>query len=659
MSMALLDRARARRWQPPPAPKSPMEFARTMILPDGPTPDQKWNPDTEPMQAAWVREMANPQWRYMIAVAPSQRGKSLMGTALPIEYHITQLQQDVAFAMPNLEKLEQTWHGKLKPLIIDSGFGEWLPKKGPGSEGGKPAVLMLTDPAGELRPKRLYFMAASGGGKETSKASNTVQAVVLDEADDLDHVGEVKLLSRRMRSFGKRIRYYIVSTVNDRKGRPGHPILTLYGQASQARLWYPCPACGRYQPMEWEQFQCDDELIGYHCIHCPALWTEEDRQQALSKWELVHPGQQVTDAGMVVGPKPAGSWFSLICWDVEFTRASMEEIAEEWRMASRLITEAGDHSLMKDFYRKVLNRDYTGDVEALETATELTWQSLLKRSQASKDWGPTIHTTDRRVEDDGHLYSRHVAPAPIGAHFAVGGVDVQGDRVYPVLAGYALDGTSWDIAWSYEMARVDRQGWNKAELFQLLERVHLNFHAWAQGIPLIGIALDTGDFTADLMDWIAPHRPLWLPIKGQKTLAPPKVPDQDDVEGIIHVREGLGHIHNGNTRNQIHTALRRNPTHPGAQLLPSGLGNNQSDTTYLRHVLGEIQVVDPKTGKLKVVEKGRWDLLDARRYAHAIAQRHFRMLARLAKAKEDAEKGQSTRGVVESGGDWGSAMRDW
>ncbi len=587
-----------------------------MLLPDGPSAGENWDPATEPVQLVYVYEADKPHWQVMVLVLPSQRGKSLMGVALPMIRTLVELRQNFCYIMPNLEKLDQNWHGKIKPMLEGCGFGAWLPGKGPGARGGKPAILTLRDPKTGARAGNLYFMAAGGGGKETSLSSVTAPALALDEGDDLESEGQIGLIFRRAKSFGEDYRASIVSTVNDRLNRDAHPILVFYARGTQSRLWYACPHCGKYQPLEWEQVILDP--VSYQCLYCPVVWTEADRHKALDKFCLVHAGQSVADDGTVTGPIPITRTFSLLAWDMEFHRASLSAIVSEFLTARASIETRGDHSAMRQFYHKVLCREYTADLDELELGTELTWQYLLARSQQCKQHGPVIATTDR-TEDGGYLYSRHIAPLPPDVNFCVGGIDLQDNRVYWSLVAFNLDLTTYDIGWSYEYARMDKASWNTAELHAVLDRSLAVMRQASGGVnlELVGLDVADGNHLGPAMAWLAGKKPLCVPIRGHvRTMKP----EAGDIDGLIYRRDGEYHLRTDNLRELIHSAYKRPNGTPGAAHIPRGLANNSSDGAYLRHLVAEMRTFDKKTKKEIIRTKGRCDWQDARRIAEGMGR---------------------------------------
>ena len=648
-----VDQALAKRIEPPRPPRTHAELARTMKLPDGPRVGEPWDPSTEPVQEVWVARLDDRRFRRRTLVTPSQRGKSLMAIALPLVRTLTELTQNVSYIMPNLDKLNQNWEGKVRPLIKGCGYGAWLPERGPGSRGGRPAALTLHNPETGARPGTLYFQAASGGGKETSLASVTALRACADEGDDFESAAHLVLGRKRTESFGAEGMFDAVSTVNDRKGRDGHPILESYELGTRTRLWFQCPHCAWKGESAGFQILNPDHVVydgadgptaaasaRYRCTWCAVLWTEADRKTALLTWREVHHGQSVNAAGVVTGDEPRGTHYSLLATDLDWNMSSLASWAEEHWAAAAALRDRGDHSLMRLHYHKRRCQDYSADLEELEHGAELRWNDLLRRSQECR-WGPSIHTTDKG-DPDGYLYSRHVAEAPSEALFAVGGIDVQNNRVYPVVIAGNLDNTTWDMAWSYQYARKDHAPWSRAELHRLLDDVRLWMQRIVAPLPLVMVGVDSGDFSDDVRTWVdAQPGQVWKAVKGTQSLLKPSA---GDIDGLIWNKDGLHHIHTDHTRDFVHAALRRPNGQAGAAHIPFGLNNNPSDRAYLQHLVAEMLILDPRTRKQRLRKgPGRWDWLDARRYAFALyrlaVQREQQRLAEERAAGELGDRG--------------------
>ncbi len=144
---------------------------------------------------------------------------------------------------------------------------------------------------------------------------------------------------------------------------------------------------------------------------------------------------------------------------------------------------------------------------------------------------------------------------------------------------------------------------------------------YAGAIPFIVGALDTGDQTDALISWLK-GKTQWKATKGASS----SMKDEPgDIPGIVHKRDGLYMIAIDAVRELLHSAYRRPNGEPGAAHLPSGLQNNATDMAYLRHLVAERMIFDPKTKKTKLIRgPGRWDWQDARRIAEVMVRLQLR-----------------------------------
>lgn len=465
-----------------------------MLLPDGENRGLHWDPSTEPMQQCWVQQCDQARWQVMVSVQPSQRGKSLKGTALPILHGVTELRQSVAYVMPNKEKLDQQWQEKLKPMIEGCGFGAWLPDKGPGARGGKPSSITMRDPTTKMRAAALFFLAAGGGGKETSLASVTAPIVVVDEADDLEDESQLALAFRRTRSFGEDYRVYVVSTVNERRGRDEHPVLLFYDRGTKSRLWYPCVHCGTYQAIVLANLVPGDETTaaGYRCEKCAVVWTEADRHRSLDRWRLVHAGQAVGTDGIVTGADLGGRWFSLLGCDLEYHRASMSQVAAEYRNALAAL-ERNVRAPMRQFHAKVMCQEYASD----------------------DDDRPDILEGQLIEAANGSTYRR--GSCPDACDLGTVGIDVQLRKHYWIAVAFDADDAWYVVDWGRDAIAGDMEQPTPAQRHAGLDRIDTMLRTgWPCGAGRIQptAACDTGFRPEELRPWIARNRPRWIAAKG-------------------------------------------------------------------------------------------------------------------------------------------------
>jgi hypothetical protein len=271
---------------PPPVARSVYAFAQTITLVGGPLNGQKLNPAAERPIDLWLRMLASRTYRWHVLIAPSQRGKTLCGVLIPVMHALIERRINAGWIMPSLDKLGQKWVGDLQPTIDGSGFGVYLPSKGPSSRGGRPAALRISDPENGHRLSTMYAMALGKGGSETSTASNPCGFVAIDEADDAESAGQIQLAMKRTASYGAMGGGIVTTTINERRGRDLHPALELYQDTTQSRLGHLCPHCQARVTPDLEHFNPNTATIT--CPSCGVVWSEADRHMARNAAEYVH-----------------------------------------------------------------------------------------------------------------------------------------------------------------------------------------------------------------------------------------------------------------------------------------------------------------------------------------------------------------------------------
>lgn len=602
--LAAVNRRRAARWRPPPAPLTVAAFAPTIRLPDGPAAGQQWDPNSEPVQRLWVEAVTTRAYRRFVAVCPSQRGKTLMAILLILLWSITQKRQSVGYVMPNLDKLAQNWEGKIKPSIEGAGFGAWLPTKGPGSKGGKPAVLTLRDPATGLIAGRTYFMATGKGGSETSVSSVSPAVILYDEADDAADAGQIELVFRRIESYGHAGLAVIASTVNDRVGRDAHPVLVIHSQGTRTRLHHRCPHCAAFFAPDLEHFDTTAGVIT--CPNCAVRWSEADRRAALNSGIMVHAA-------------PDAATFSLLTTGLDYHMARLDDIAREYQ-AAKSAEGRSNFSLMRTHMQKVWCRPY----EEPEAEGEISNRGLAGVSERS--------TYDKRM-------------VPAWAQFLTMAQDVQEDRHYWMVVAHG-PGERWGIVdFGYEHLvplGIDGKpvrGITPADRTATLNLIRdLADAGWqVEGGELrmrpVMRGVDIGWETDFLASWVQ-GEPSWKAIRGvghdeakhvTGGIERPLPPEITRTKAIV-VRRPPGwrifwHRVDGHFfRRAAHAALLRDADAPASGMLPRGVRPNEM---LCLHLSGEVWKDDKpgKPGYWFEVRK-RHDLLDCLIYANALALLH-------------------------------------
>lgn len=620
---------------PPPAPRGLLEFARTVILPDGPQAGEPYDPASDPAQFEILKAWAAGGHDEYVTVGIVQGGKSWATTVVPALYALAELRSSVVIGWPDVTLAERFWTLKLKPTITANPpvAALVLPTSGPGSDGGF-AQAFVCPGGGTLA------QLAPGRGNEAAGSSLTGRFVFIEERDDIGSRG-VDQLFQRAAGYDAAARRSSNSTIKDDQQSA---TWAAYQASTRGRLWFPCPHCGAWQTFDWEHVTADwaDEELAATTIRlvCTANGCridEDQRRNALRTWRLVGLGQHVDANGVVVGERPRSGRWGLWWSALDSTRRTLGVLARDYARALAR-RAAGDHDGMRQFMRDQLGRGYREEVEGQEGADQLSRDLLAARS--IQGWADSGH--DR---DDGGLWSRHIAPLPPSFDFLGVTADVQENRVYWSLLAADAERRTWDVAWGYDYATHQRAPMSDGEQHAVLDRIDQLVDELAGDHGLAWRAVDVGYSQSEICAWLK-GRPAWIAIAGAGDDVAGKLRSArraGDLPGVLY-RHRPEHwplpssrpLHTcdaGRVREQAQLQFLRSPGQPGAAHLPRGLKSNDS---YIKHLLGEVLVEHPRTGR-KVWKKnpGRHDYLDLRTYHLALLLWRLHQAARRSDADAD------------------------
>ena len=299
----------------PKVSRSIVEFAeQEVILPVGPRKGMYFDWDYAPFNKFIAEAIMEPYWRKVSVVGPTQNGKTLVATNIPLLYYLFEEEEDVIFGVPSMDLAYGLWNEKIKPVIVDCPkYRELLPTKGAGSRGGNFTAVQFKNGV------TLRFMGAGGSPEQMS--SHTAKYVILTEVDKMDQAtgdrteaDPVSLIQMRADAF-EESKIVMECTVTTQDGRIWQEAMI---QGSGGIIHVPCRFCGKYQPLVRDQLRFDatsqvsaEESARYECAHCGALWTNNDRLEALDNPLLVHRGQEIGEDGVISGELPPTKSFGL------------------------------------------------------------------------------------------------------------------------------------------------------------------------------------------------------------------------------------------------------------------------------------------------------------------------------------------------------------
>jgi phage terminase large subunit GpA-like protein len=311
------------------------EFAeQEIILPEGPYEGLPFRCDVLP----WCRDVFavfdGMRYRYFFLSGPRQGGKTLIGFVIPIMYHLFEVGETVIMGVPKIEMAQGIYEQRLLPAIRRSRYAEYIPRRGPGSRGGKVKDFIQYTNGVFLR-----FMGAGGGDEQRS--SHTARVVVLTEIDTMDRAGvgsrqsdPVTQIIGCTASFGARARVYAECITTTKDGRIFQEI-TEYGTDTKCAM--RCPHCADYIIPERENFggwQGAKDVIeardnaAFACPACGVIWTEADRLDALKCPVLVSKGQEIALGGIAEGEPPRTHTFGFRWNTMHSSLVTMGDLAE-------------------------------------------------------------------------------------------------------------------------------------------------------------------------------------------------------------------------------------------------------------------------------------------------------------------------------------------
>jgi len=646
-------------WMPADDPKSYNQFARTLTIPDGTYKGEQFDPGIEPAQQiicdvfdGKITMPGGARYNDLVIAWAVQTGKSLISILVPALHTVVESSESVVYCLPTKDLIDKVWTTKLKPSIEGSGYGHWLPEKGPGSRGGRPASLPLVNPETGLVAGYIIFIAGGSGQKrEAGQAGVTVPVVVIDEADEYENLHAVQRTRLRSAFYGSDALTIATSTV---KKDLNSIILALHKDSTESHIEFSCPKCKRYQAMDWEQvsYEGDNDLdveesARYECKHCQKKLTEELRKIMLSKYLLVHGGQQVTKKGKVTGDRPRSKTFGLRCSKLDFGLGSgIREMALEHYKAKKMIDQTGDHSLMRSFYRDKLTQEYTLDRDEIPKA--ITNKYLASKSRRS-------------------TWAKRSVPAWAEHLFLA--IDVQHDRVYWCVIAMT-SGMRWaPLDWAYEYGdAIPKETSTKKLMHQQLDIVReIGEAGWTiagtEDIMYPSFScVDIGYRSDEVGEWIKRQGGGWIAVRGYGEGDDEKGTKPGKKTGDLH---GWGEVRYQEKRREnwlfcesrtvirwMHGSLLRESGHDGSGEIPldsSGEGIKSNDA-FLLHLTQNVYDFDVEKGVWywRKVHSGRRDYRDTVKYGLVLG-RFFLNQAERQKQKPRRKRGIRKVGTIHGG----------
>ena len=578
----------------PKVPRSIHQFSQEEVrLPKGPRKGLYFDLDYAPFNKFIFDAIADPYWRKVSVVGPTQNGKTLVATNIPLLYFLFEEEEDVIFGIPSMDLASGMWIEKLRPVIEDSKYRDLLPTTGAGSKGGSFTAVQFKNGV------NLRFMGAGGSAEQMS--SHTAKNIILTEVDKMDkssgdgaEADPVSLIQMRADSF-EESNIIMECTVSTTDGRIWQEAVI---QGSCGDIYVPCPYCHEYQTLVRDGLVFDDtdqivaeKTARYECAHCHAMWDNNDRLEALQTPVLAHRGQTVVN-GKAMGELPPTRNFGLRYNVLHSPMQSLGKTAsQEWEAKMSDLKEKKKAMTQSKWAIPYVDEDINRD--------QLTKQIL--RSLADKSY-------------------YKLGEIPEWVDCLTFATDIQKGYCFYQCEGYNLT-TMRSIVIEY--GTVDQRQDNEVGLLNMLSEVdQMTREGWSNSngdmmFPEVKL-VDCGYEYHVIAKWLPTH-PDWFGIKGIGTDQRNKLTGGKEIykiDGILNVRvqkngQKLWFIEVDQTKAMVHDRYLL----PTEEMDYFRFVPNDVDITWINSMTAEVREYDPlgETFTWKKLRK-RNDYLDVSSY---------------------------------------------
>lgn len=359
-------------------------------------------------------------------------------------------------------------------------------------------------------------------------------------------------------------------------------------RSDQRHYHVPCPFCGHFAPLTWENFKrnIDPERLHAACFSCDACEKQIGHQYKVA----------MVAAGRWVAHNPGGDHPGFHLWRAYVPQRDWASIAVEYAQvmgwtgtAARVQTEAE----AKDKVEAETEQTFFNDVLGLPY------------EQASK--GPDWEKLRDRVENaEAGLYlAKGIVPS-CGV-LLMAGVDCQGDRIEVTIVAYGKNYRRWVVDHVVIPHFIgDQEGRDSLDaLLKATWRTELGLR-----LPLDMLAIDEGTFTEDVKDWTRRHP--WtrvISVKGGSTASGPILrPQQDrkDSGRAIKVQRRRWMVNVSQLKGDFYGWLaKEDPAERGFVAFALGL-----PAEYYRQITSEVRVLHRATSGTMI---SKWELVEATR----------------------------------------------
>lgn len=389
-----------------------------------------------------------------------QKGTQIGGTECGnnfIGYIIDYAPGPVLSVMPRVDDAKKISKTRIQPLINECPRLKDKVKEARTKDSGN-TLLMKEFPGG--------LLALTGANSAPGLRSMPIRYLVLDEQDaypgDVDGEGDpIDLAKKRTDTFSGRKKVFHISTptIENRS-----KIENNFLRTDQRKYFVPCPKCGHFQWLQWQQLKWEKgkpETVYYECENerCGFKIRNWQKTKMLEKGEWRPTSESVHTK--LIGYHLSGL-YSPVGW------FSWEDAVRQWEDAHN----PKNIEKLKTFINTVLGETWKDKGEAPE------WKKLFARRE-----------------------NYEMNTLPNGVCFLTAGVDIQADRIECEIVGWGRNKVSWSIDYRVfhgDTSSINNDPWVK--LHSCLGELWKTKSGAEMPIKLMGI--DSGWNTQTVYSWV-------------------------------------------------------------------------------------------------------------------------------------------------------------
>lgn len=381
----------------------------------------------------------------VVVMTSAQIGKTEVLSNV-LGYFVDQDPSPVLIVYPTDEIGEAYSKDRLQPMIRDTPTLAGKIKEAKGRDSGN-TILHKHYPGGTL--------TITGSNSPAKLSSRPIRILLCDEIDkyppSAGKEGDPVTLAvkRTERFWNRRIGLFCTPTVEGESR-----IQTAFNESDQRKFYVPCPDCGQFQILVWEQVKWpkgEPHKAYYQCIGCQSHWADTVRWKAITRghWQATALFKGV--AGFHV-------------WEAYGPAARLSKIAKEFLEARK-----------------------TPDSHKTWTNTTL-----------GETWKETGDVPDyKRLYLGRETYE--IGTVPAKGLFLTCGVDVQIDRIEALVIAWGRGKENWSIERRIFEGRTNEAPvWEKLTAFLSTTYIHES----GLSLHIARVGIDTGFNTQHVYTWL-------------------------------------------------------------------------------------------------------------------------------------------------------------